>query len=561
MRLLTHQLVAVFMVVEEEDKMKRKFITLLSLLICVPLASCGGDSSNGGGITGSGPVTTITTLPPNTPETFQRARVNTIENTEYVYTFALTAKIKFKNAISFSPAVYSGTTYYNENDSENNFLQERNISGALVIDSTNYIYNVGTDLVKISADESKDFSVIHHETVENKKDFDKNNFSYILKTLQDNDLVNVKNEGDKYVLSLKTNFSQNSLLGILNFIDSQTILKALNSYTKEQWGVSFNVNTWATLNDSRDHLKTFHFDASVVVQNAFEIGFEFEQNFIKYSGVTIVPPTFVNTITSETAVKSELSSISTTYANTKAQSTSWYNYDVKTAVDHGVSKANPLGLAVNSRTQGKAKREIIGETVYFNNRLEVDSDYKNADQYGDLVKDYNSYRARIKDGEDSVYDVYDPLVGFNQYTKIDDYGESAIDEYYMMPFNSLLTYDNIKVIKKTTDNSGNTTYKFGLSTDGVKRILVQYNDAIRIDYNRITIFDIYNIKSDFVAKKAAFVLVKDSSNKVKSIKIDLKGFYIENGSEDQVKFRLQNEIEFDWSKSYEAVTKKEDIDN
>ena len=43
--------------------------------------------------------------------------------------------------------------------------------------------------------------------------------------------------------------------------------------------------------------------------------------------------------------------------------------------------------------------------------------------------------------------------------------------------------------------------------------------------------------------------------------MDFKGFYIHKPTSKQVKFRLEVDIEFDYSKSYTAVSKKEDIDN
>lgn len=529
--------------------MNKRLFAFLPLLLCMPLAGCSGAEDG------------TTQLPPNNIETFKNARNNTVNTNQYQYDFEVSAKIKFKDAVNFSPATYSGTTYYNSDAAGTNFLQVRNITGALVIDSTNYIYNVGTDLIKISADEDKDFSVINHESIQTAQELDKNNFSYILKTLNDDHFIKINVVGDKYDISLKTDFSQDSLLGILNFIDSNIILKALSAYTKSEWGVGFEVNTWATLDSTRTHLNTFHFDASVNIKDVLEVSFLIEQRFTKYIDVTITLPTFTNTIVEESAVNNELASINQVYTSSKKAATSYYTFDVKTAVDHGVSKTNPLGLAVNSRTQGKAKRQLIADKVYFNNRLEVDSDYKNKDQYGDLVKDYDSYRARLNDGTDSVYDVLDPKIGSNQYKKLSDYSESAIDEYYMLPDQSLFSFNNIKVLKKSTDDSGNTTYKFGLSGDAVNTILAQYNSAIRIDFTRETIFDIYKIKSNFVAKKALFTLTINSANKLTDINIDLKGFYTEKDSEDQVKFRLQNKISFDWTKTYTAATTKEDIDN
>ncbi len=491
----------------------------------------------------------------------RRAKKQTTDLSEYQYDFSLNAKIKFKSAISFTPATYSGTTYVNTKNEETQFLQRRELSGALIIDSTNYIYNVGTDLIKISADESKDFSVINHETVDSVYDFDKHNFGHILKTLNDDGFLKVKKNNDRYDLSLQTNFSQDSLLGVLNYIDSSIILKTLNSYTKKEWGVGLIVNSWVTLDSTNNYLKKFHFDAAVTIKDTVEIGFDFEQTFTKYEGVAIETPEFANTAVSESEVTNVLNSLKTKISTSKAASTSYYDYNVKTTVDHGVSKGNPLGLAVNSTTKGSAKRQIIGSDVFFNNRLMVDSDYKNKDQLGDLVKDYDSYRARLNNANKDVYDVLDPKVGFNQYTLLSDYNESEIDNYYMLPADSLLNYENVKVVKTTTDKNSNKTYKLGLSTNGVKALLAYYNKSIRIDFNRVTIFDIYNIKSDFDAKKASFSYTIDSAGRLSKVDIDLKGFYVEKQSEDQVKFRLETSIEYDWSKSYTAATTKEDIDN
>ncbi len=532
-------------------KMKRKALLIVPALLSMFIAGCGSNESD----------EPEKKVPEDGVATFRKAKNKTVKSTQYQYTFNLNAKIKFKNAVSFSPATYSGETFVNTAEETTKFFQKRSLSGALVIDSTNYIYNVGTDLIKISADEDKDFSVINHETVDSIYDFDKHNFSYILKELNDADVLKANFKDGKYNLSLHTNFSQDSLLGMLNLIDSQTILKALSSYTKEKWGVGFEVNTWATLNDNKTYIDTFHFGAKVNIKDTFEIGFDFEQKFVKYSGVSISLPTFANTIVEENAVKSEITNVLAKFNASKEASTSYYDYDVKTTVDHGVSKSNPLGLAVNSRTQGYTKRQLIGDKVYFNNRLEVDSDYKNSDQLGDLVKDYDSYRAIINDGADTVYDVLDPKVGFNTYVALEDYNESSIDNYYMLPQSSIFTYDNLKIVKKTTDSDSNTVYKFGLSNIAVRNLLAYYNSTFRIDFDRVTIFDIYKIDTDSVAKKALFTLKTNSENKVVSLDIDLKGFYCEQDSGDQVKFRLQVDIDYDWSKSYTAVTKKQDIDN
>lgn len=526
--------------------MKKKLL-FVPILLGMLVTSCGGSGGD---------------VPPTPPEdykaTFNAARKNTSTALAYEYDFSVKAKIKFAGAVSYSPANYSGTTYVKTDNPNTQFLQRRELSGALVIDSTNYVYNIGTDLIKISADENKDFSVVNHETVSSIYDFDKFNFGHILKTLSDNDVLSATKSGNKYVLSLHTNFSQDSLLGVLNYIDSSLLLKTLNDYTKSQWGVGLKINAWATLN-SNNYLSTFHFDAAVSIKNVFEIGFELEQTFNKYgSGVSITLPSFANTVTSESEVTQKINTVKTAFNASKSRATSYYDYSVKTAVDHGISLANPLGLAVNSTTKGYTKRQIVNDTVYFNNRLEVDSDYKNNDQLGDLVEDYDSFRARLTTGE--VYNVLDPTAGFNKYTLLEGYNNDSVDNYYMLPSVNLLSFNNIKAVKTTTKDNL-TTYQFALTTDAVKNILKEYNKSIRIDYEGKTVFDIYDILSDFNGKKALVKYTINQDNLISDIEMDFKGFYIHKPTLKQVKFRLEVDIEFDYSKSYTAVSKKEDIDN
>ena len=535
--------------------MNKKLLVLIPVLLGLFLSSCG--ESGGGGSTPSTPSDPVTPTV-DYKETVSRARRNTFESAAYEYDFSVKAKIKFAGAVSYSPANYSGTTTVKTDNPETQFLQKRVLSGALVFDSTNYIYNVGTDLIKISADENKDFSVVNHETVSSIYDFDKFNFGHILKTLSDEDVLNAKKSGDKYVLSLHTNFAQDSLLGILNYIDSSIILTALNAYTKSQWGVGLSINAWTTLY-SNNYLASFHFDAYVSIKDKFEIGFELDQNFTKYGDyVSISLPSFAGTVTSESEVNEKINEVRSALNNSKNRSTSYYDYNVKTAVDHGISLSNPLGLAVNSTTKGYTKRQIVDNTVYFNNRLEVDSDYKNKDQLGDLVADYDSYRARLTTGE--VYNVLDPKVGFNKYTLMEGYNNDTIDNYYMLPSADLLSFDSIKAVKTSTNNNL-TTYQFALTTDAVKDVLNFYNKHIRIDYNEVTVFDIHDILSGFNGKKALVKYTVNEENLISSIEMDFKGFYVHKPTQKQVKFRLEVEIEFDYSKSYTAVSKKEDIDN
>lgn len=540
--------------------MHKRSLLFATAMLALLLGGCddGEPTPSSPGATSNPTSQTSSNPPVDYAQRFSHAKEQTVDSDQYEYTFELKAKIKFAGAINFSPATYSGKTQINENASGTNFYQERNVSGLLVIDNTTHIYNEGNDLVKISEDEDKDFSVINHESVESWRDLDTHNFGRILKTLDANGLLKAELKNNKYQLSLKPNFSKDSILGILNYIDSNIILKALSSLTESQWGVGLSVNTWATLTSDNAHLQTFHFDATISIKDYFDVGFELDQTFTKYSGVNIVVPTFTNVVTGETEINTVLNNVKSIYDTTVNAPTSYYDYNVKTTVDHGISKSNPFGFAVDSTTKGYAKRQIVGDTVYFNNRLEVDSDYKNKDQLGDLVKDYDSYRAKINDGDDTVYDVEDPKIGFKKYTALAGYDEETVDNFYMLPKKNNFEYGKIIALRQSKDSDEHDVYKFGLSTNSIKSFLQEFNSYFRIDFKRETIFDIYKVDSDFSAKKGLFTLTVDEG-KILSLNLDLKGFYTETGSQDEVKYRFQVKIDFDWSKSYTAVTDKSNI--
>ena len=525
---------------------KRLFIIPLTAFLLCGCGSTGGGT--GGGGDNPGPVEDF-------KDTFLRAKNNIFDNRVYEYNYTAEAKIKFKNAIDWSPAKLSGTVQYDALAADTQYMHKKDVTGALVFDYTTYTYNQGLDLITVNANEKKDFSIVNKGEIPDNYDFETNSIGLILKTLANNDNLKVTKSGDKYNLDLKTSFAQGSLLSVLNYVDSKKIVNTLSEYTTDKWGVGFEYNCYATLNASMTSVASFHFDASVNIKDTLEIGFSFDQAFSKVgTGVKISLPEFANTFTSKSDIETNLAVLNNAIGEAKKN---YYDYKLKTGVDHGVSKSNPFGMAVNSTSAGYARREIIGNDVYFHNRLEVDSDYKNKDQLGGLVEDYERYRAKLSTGE--VYDVEDGILK-NTYTLLEDYNNDAIDDYYMMVNSNWFTADTVKIMRKTTDKSGNNIYRLGVGADTIKTILEDYNKSIRIDAKGITPVKVYDIRSSFETKKAEIEFTIDSNGKMTNIDFDIKGFYVcETGK--QVKYDCDLEIEFDYTKkAYHAPSDKKDIE-
>lgn len=532
---------------------KKLFVLPLAALLLTGCGGTTGGTTSGGDTSGSGKTPTPGPTVSDR-ERFFRAKTKTYENDVYEYNYTAEAKIKFKDAITFTPANLSGTIQYNKNASDTQYMHKKDVTGPLVFDYTTYTYNQGLDMITINANEKKDFSIVNREVLPSNYQFETNSIGLILKTLADNDNLKVTKSDDKYMLDLKTNFAQDSFLSILNYVDSKKIIDTLSDLTVSKWGISFGYNCYAKLNAAETSVSAFHFDASVNVKDTVEIGFTFDQTFTKVgSDVLIELPKFENTFTSRTDIETNLSVLNGALNDAKKN---YYDYKLKTGVDHGVSKSNPLGLAVNSTSAGYARREIVGNNVYFHNRLEVDSDYKNKDQLGDLVKDYERYRAKLSTGE--VYDVEDGILK-NTYTLMENYNNDAIDDYYMMVHSNWFTSDTVKIMRKTTDKNGNNIYRLGIGADTIKTILEDYNKSIRIDSEGKTQVKVYDIRKSFETKKSEVEFIIDKNGKMTNIDIDFKGFYVcETGK--QVKYDCDLEINFDYAKeAYHAPSDKKDI--
>lgn len=488
-----------------------------------------------------------------TPKTrFVRAKTKTYENQTYEYTYEANASIKFAGELTVSPAKISGTIQYNENAAETNYMHKKDVSGALVWDYTTYTYNIGNDLITLNANESKDFSVVNNGSIPSNYDFETNSIGVLLKQLSDNENLSVTKSGEKYNLALKTNFAQDSALSALNKIDSKKLIDKLSAYTTEQWGVGFTNECYAILNSDNKTVKDFHFGFGVNIKDVFEISFTFDQHFTKIGGgISIELPTFDSTFTKPNEITTNIAPLANAYKDAK---NAYYEYLVKTGVDRGIEKGNPLGLAVNSTSDGWAKRETINNEVYFMNFLEFDSDYKNADQYkSDGVVDYNALRGKINTSGNPVYDqFYGVLLKDGDPVQVTEYDKN-VDDYYMCFDESLLTSDCTKLLRVSADKKNNKTYKLGIGSDTIKSILEHYNDSIRIDKAGNLDVKVYDIASDFQPKKSEIEMVLDGNGKLTTVDMEFKGFYVVPDGK-QVKFTFKLELEFDYTKTYSAIT-------
>ena len=531
----------------------KKIIPVCAMLLCVmPTTSCGDKK-----ITGK--------------EKFLLAQNKTVNNDSYQYDYDLTASIKFDAAgisASANVASLSGTTYYNSNSKETQYLQKKVAKAGLLFESTSYTYNSGTELIKVNEDSNK-YSIEEKSSASN-FDFKNYSFNKLISSINKDWLNEGKDLSDtKYQLDYKVDYNFNLLTNIAGTIDVNYFIKTVN---QNQNYATFALDSYVTYNG--DYFDTFYCKFDITVLKVATISLTYTQKYKKVGeNFEISLPSLGSNHVTSTDINKDLAEIKDSINTFKNKTSSSYDYKVKTAVDHGPSSSNPLGCAVNSTSKGDAKRGLLNNKVYFNNDLEVDSDYKNSDQYtSDCIKDYHVYRAKLNDGNDSVKDEVVKTLK-NSFEDVTD--STSLDDYYFF-YDDFLSTDYVSISSKEEDIKNNEIiYTLGLNNAGSKKVLQDYNSSIRLNgsydvnsKNNPGHIDVYQISDNFSTKKSEVKIVLNKTTKeIKSITTTMKGYYeaVESsvkskGANTFVKFKLDSTLDnFDTTTKYNIPTVNKDI--
>ncbi|MPN47279.1 hypothetical protein SDC9_194881 [bioreactor metagenome] len=133
-----------------------------------------------------------------------------------------------------------------------------------------------------------------------------------------------------------------------------------------------------------------------------------------------------------------------------------------------------------------------------------------------------------------------------------------------MLFNSsLLTKENIKIMKKTLNNDDSNTYRLGLTKDATILLLEEYNKSIRLikddTIEKANHIDVYQIADNFSANKVQFLVTLNSSGLLSEVDIRIKGMYDMTNS-NHVKFDFDLSLKYDWTNNdYEPPVDYKDI--
>lgn len=401
-------------------------------------------------------------------EAFAKARNNTIgENVagyEYDYTLNVTA--------GYMAATLTGNTQGNSKyvagSSDVSFYDEHTNSGTLFYDGSKYQIKKGRELHEISIDSQENVKKYKIKEVGAEYKYDSSSFAKAIFEYSDEKLKSISPTSVKDEYKLNVSFNPSAAIALVgNYVNHPIVEKLIGALPET------SVETAMYVTFSGDKLNTYRYVMGI---NVSGVKFDLTYNLsFKNQGKapTISPKVFAGTYVADADVAAQQRDIDGLMIAYKTLEHSSYDFTAKTAVDF------PQKNAINATVNGSTKRKVDGNTVYFLNDYEVDTDHKNADLYKDAgLKDAHGGRAKLSSGE--VHDLKKKLLGgYSDVATVDDY-VADIDDFYLLDVVGM--FDKISFIQKITNaEKGIVTYNMGTTDEGAASVLQAFNNTLRLN--------------------------------------------------------------------------------
>ena len=461
-------------------------------------------------------------------EYFLEARDNTVGDEslgfEYDSNLNIEASTSAGGIALSKDGSYVGKSYYSK-DSETSYYQNLVYSGVLFPDMNTYSYIQGSKQTSLVANKEDSITSIKEENVDYK--YDSSSYAKSLFTYSKEDIkaINTISE-NKYEIISKQGFSSIAKT-LLNNVNNKLVELVLGELPE----TNSTYHNYVTF-DANNYIKSFSYEFSVSV-SLVTVNFNYSLDFTKANEApSFTIPSFEGLNIGEENFNDELTNLNSVLTSYKKKEYSDYSFVLKTGVDFDGKNE------INATLQGETKRKLLNNKVYFNNKFEIDSDFKNDDLYKNVyeeIKDYSGYRAKLSG--DEVFHVYDPIAGFKVYTEVKT--PSVSDEYLLFLDSSSLVASNISFIQKATKDNIDT-YSIGTKTNGiVSSILKMINSTNYLDRE---------------ISSSVPLLGTYEENSIKEIDSSIS-FKIENNVLSSIEISLDGEFntKFNNSKSYSAL--------
>lgn len=443
---------------------------------------------------------------------FNLARAKTITDaSSFSYSYMTKASALIAGTTYKLEGKTDGSVKYNEKTNVS-YLDEHVNSGVLFNDGTLYEYKKGDNVYKINLNEKNEVVKFKFENTPSFK-YESSSFAKSLFSYEDSDIKGlIKVNNNQYALKTTSNFSSISAV-VASDIDNPIVKSIFEVNIPE---TDANFKQYISF-DADGFLKNYTYSFRIDVSKVeFELSYTLNFTSINSSNLVINEPNIDNLIIGEKEVSDNLNVIKSNVETYKALSNSVYDFELKTELDEGVTS-----LARTATVKGKTKRNVNDGTVYYNNKIEVDSNYKSNDFYGDKVEDYKRTRGVLSDK--TVYDVEDKVFK-DEGTQVQVPLDS--DEYYFLPENSLLNATGVGAITKKVDK-GVTSYYLIANNIFIEKYFDSINSLVRLDCtlkNNIKVLGTYQ-KDSLEISNSKFVY-SFNNNDLVSIIVDLEGNFV-----------------------------------
>ena len=530
--------------------MKRKNV-ILGCLLALSLASCGGTSTtsentvNGSSIA-HGSSTSLNDKPSSTSvnrltpkEEFLKAK-NAIQNLDgYSYSDSLQVNLQTALPDDLEPSgVKNGTICYSST-SEINKVSHYELSGALFFDGNRYEIEKDNARRTIDLDENGSLKKITEDEIDGNET---SSFAKAIFEYDDSKIKDVKKAGSKY--EIETTMSASTIIeDMVNILDSSFVRSLVGTNYP---GLTPDYSLTATIVD--DLIKTFDYSLSLTVLGQ-TIELSYHLQFTDYNDTEPSLPSNIPGLSlSDSELQSELTKVNGYFQAYKSLDRSGYDY--KSVVDVDFVDGTPILTDVSTTVQGETKRVITDGSVYYENRVEMDTNLPDYDS-----EDYERYRVKTLDNK--VYDVKNKLIG-HESTEVTD--PLASDEYYF--FLSSLTIDDVFYIVKDDEKS---RYEIVLSQNGVSKLINLITDSTRLDVTLAKHDSPFGTYSN-LTYDTAIVEIGLEADALSEINVSLDGeFYTvvpnyKTSGEASWKATLDIKVDNSLAEKYEVPATEEDID-
>lgn len=425
---------------------------------------------------------------------------NTYASDSYNYTYEFNVQIAYKYEGVFGPwanATFDGEVFYKANpDGYDQFYVNRNLSGLLLPDTQQIIYNIDDNIITLNM--GNDDVLVTYP----KREIGSN---YLLETSIFGDILTNLNED--MIASLSYFESRNEYVVNLDASSDTSLITSLTEASKvieitsSDSPVSVDSELRFAMEDSK--IKSFSYEVEF---NILDIYFtiSYTQTFVSFYVESIENPTpegyllDADLLIAQNYLKNL---ISTQFSNDNLA----YDFFIDTEVDPGI-----FDFSLGTHSVGFYYQTVIDDVTYFTQRFEFDGDYEPE------KIDHERYRALINDGSGEIWDEHIVIYGSNDFELVNDTNYIEVMTMFLYDFDWIIDQSMMIEIIDTDEFE---TYRLLFEEETFKTILEKYNDMID--------FDIFSIESGLQIGDTEIEFIVQNGN-LKEITMNIDGVYFDN---------------------------------